>query len=304
MSLDRPTDAQPHYGEHLGDVEYWAPFVREILGRHSLPTGHVEPPYVGTFPTFLVGDLVVKVFGTAFDGDESSQVEIAMHALLDSQPDIPAPSVVAAGQLFDTHPTWPYLVTERVRGRAIREVQLDESLGEQVAAALGAIVRRLHELTPPATVDERGLLDNLRAEAPTRLRRFGLPDHLVQQVPDFLADAETPTILVHGDITADHVFVDDQGLTAVIDWGDALVADRAYELPAIYLDAFRGDRRLLATFIDAADWPRDNLARRGLQGILEIQFNAVNAIAERIDLAHVRTLDELAERLFARSGTA
>lgn len=103
---------------------------------------------------------------------------------------------------------------------------------------------------------------------------------------------------MHGDITEDHVFVDGDRLLAVIDWGDALVADRAYELPAI-LAALRGEPHLFDAFIDAADWRRDDLPTRAMQGILEFQFNAITAIAARVDLTSIATLDELAERLFA-----
>ena len=212
--------------------------------------------------------------------------------------DIPAPALIASGQLFDSNPTWPYLVTERVRGAAIREVNLGAERAAKVAADLGAIVRRLHTLSPPEAVEERQPLAALRDEAPARLRNFGLPEHLVEQVPDFLADAEPARTLVHGDITADHVFVDHDGLTAIIDWGDALVADRSYEIPAVYLDALHGDRRLLARFLDVANWPRAQLARRGLQGILEFQFNAISAIATHVDLSKMLTLDGLARHLF------
>jgi aminoglycoside phosphotransferase (APT) family kinase protein len=273
--------------------------VLDVLRRHVLPQGKLEPPFVGTFPTFIVGDFVVKLFGTSFDGERSSQVEVAMLELLDSQPGIPAPSLVASGRLFDAHPFWPYLVTVRAAGRAIRDVELTGARAERVAADIGTIVGRLHEMTAPDNVADRDLLEGLRVEAPARLRRFGLPERLVEQVPDFLADAEPAAILVHGDITADHVFVDDQGVTALIDWGDALAADRAYELPAVYLDALRGDRRHFAAFLESAHWPQRDLARRGLQGILEFEFNAVARVAELVQLADIETLDSLAERLFA-----
>jgi Ser/Thr protein kinase RdoA (MazF antagonist) len=224
---------------------------------------------------------------------------LAMHELLATERDLPVPGLVASGQLFDAAPAWPYLVTERMPGRAIREVESGEALGQRVAAELGAVVRRLHHLRPPDVVRQRELLGALRRDAPGRLRRFGLPEHLVEQVPDFLSDAEPAGILVHGDITADHVFVDGRGITALIDWGDALVADRAYELPAVYLDAFRGDRRLLAAFLDAARWPPGDLERRGLQGILEFQFDAITTIATSYDLTQVDSLEELAGLLFA-----
>ena len=297
MTLDRPTDAQPHYGEHLADPVYWGPYVREVLDRHGLPAAPVEPPFPGSFPTFLVGDVVVKLFGDAFDGQRSSEIEAAVHGLLATERKIPAPALLASGRLFYTPPTWPYLVTQRVPGTAIRDVQVTAEFGAHVAAGLGAIVANLHQLTPPAKVLDRDLLERLRNEAPARLARYGLPAHLVEQVPEFLADAEPATTLVHGDITADHVFIDGDGITAIIDWGDALVADRNYEFPAVFLDALRGDGDHLNAFLAAADWPRDQIARRVLQGILEFQFNAITGLASRVDLRATKSLDDLAHQL-------
>lgn len=298
MTLERPTDAQPHYGEHLADPVYWGPYVREVLRRHSLPTAAVEPPFPGTFPTFIVGEVVVKLFGDAYDGQQSSEIEVAVHEVLSGEPRIPAPAALAAGHLFDSAPTWPYLVTERIAGTAIRDVQVSPEFGAHVAAELGVIVARLHQLSPPRPVRDRDLVPTLREEAPARMARYGLPGHLVEQVQDFLIDAEAPKTFVHGDITADHVFVDDGGITAVIDWGDALVADRAYELPAVFLDALRGDRHHLEAFLTAAAWPRPQLGRRVLQGILEFQFNAIGAVSGRVNLNSIKSLDELGLRIF------
>jgi aminoglycoside phosphotransferase (APT) family kinase protein len=161
------------------------------------------------------------------------------------------------------------------------------------------VVARLHRLDAPDAVRSRVLLPRLRRDAPSRLRAFGLPDHLVEQVPAFLTDAETPSVLVHGDITADHVFVDRGHLVALIDWGDAVVADRSYEIAAVFLDTFAGHRTLLDAFLGAASWPRDeSFARRALQGLLEFQFNVVQHIANRVDFRSIPSLEELAQELF------
>lgn len=297
--IARPTDEQPAYGRSLTDPGYWAPWVREALSRHGLASGELETPFPGSFPTFLVGDLVVKLFGEAFDGRRSSEVEVDMHLLLSHHPDIPAPAMVASGHLYEEPPTWPYVVTERLPGRAVREARPLPAAAREVAADVGAAVGRLHGLTPPDALRRRDLVPQLRHEAPARLRRFGLPEHLIEQVPPFLADCEPASVLVHGDITADHVFVADGSFVAIIDWGDAVVADRSYELPAVYLDAFDCDRELLGVFLDPAGWARDDtFARRGLQGVLEFQFNAVTRVATLVDLDAVRTLEELSERLF------
>lgn len=297
----QPIAVEPHYGDHLGDVDYWGRYVVEIAKREGLPKSHVEAPFVGTFPTFLIGERVVKLFGSGYDGASSWAVEKAMHELLALRPSIPAPELLAAGALFTDAQewTWPYLVTKRLRSRPVRERPLNGTAGESIAEQLGEAVADLHTLEPPAEVGDRDLLPRLRSEASVRLTGFGLPTHLVEQVPNYLTDAPRPTTLVHADITADHLFHDGHALTGIIDWGDAVIADPSYELVAIAFDCFDGDRRLFESFLRGYGWVVDaDFPKNALQAICNFQFNAITRISKIVDLNSVRTLHALADRLF------
>lgn len=151
---------------------------------------------------------------------------------------------------------------------------------------------------PPA-VAQRDLIPGLRRSAPDRLARVGLPPHLVEQVSDYLIDAPAPSVLVHADITDDHVFLNGGGLQPVIDWGDAIVATPYYEFVAVYLDALAGSRELFWRFLDSYHLDRDGrFPVHALQAVLEFQFDAVTRVKELVNLDSVRELDELAERLF------
>jgi Ser/Thr protein kinase RdoA (MazF antagonist) len=226
-----------------------------------------------------------------------------MHRLLDSPRAraIPAPKVLADGDLFDDDGTgwhWPYLIFERIPGVAIRELPANDDFAA-IAEHLGEIAAAVHLLTPPADVRARDLLPRLRADAARRCEGFGLPAHLAAQVPAYLADALPPDTLVHADITEDHLFVANGAISGVIDWGDAIVADPFYELPAVYLGALRGERPLLSAFLHGSGWLVDgDFARRALQGILEFQFNAITGIRELLPVDDIGTLDGLAEALF------
>lgn len=303
MQLPTPITDQPHYGEHLGDVAYWSAYVIEALDRHKLASSTIEAPFVGTFPTFLAGDVVVKLFGDTFDGARSFTTEKAMCELLDTVPQIPTPGLIASGHLFDLAGSWswPYLITERLRTAPLRDAPNSSSL-PVAAEELGRAMRQLHALPAPPTVVSRDLVPGLRAEAPSRLRRFGLPDHLVEQVADFLAGAPTERVLVHADLTADHLFIGASGLAGIIDWGDAIVADPWYELVAVRFDALQGEPDLFHAVLESYGWPdTDDFSIRALQGVLEFQFDAISTIATMIDLEKAVTLQELAERLFNRS---
>jgi hygromycin-B 7''-O-kinase len=304
MPAPPPITAQPHYGEHLGDVGYWSTYVAAALDRHGLPHIRIEAPFVGTFPTFLAGDVVVKLFGDTFDGAQCFATEKAMHDLLATTPKIPAPQVVAAGQLFERGDQWhwPYLITERLTGTAVRDLPGSAGpTGAVAATQLGEALAHLHALPPPPVVAARDPLPALRAEAAHRQRGFGLPDHLADQVPDFLADASQERVLVHADVTADHVFVDSDGMTGIIDWGDAITADPWYELVAVRFDALRCDPVLFTRFLDGYGWTSSpDFAMRALQGVVEFQFDAITTIAALVDLERIPTLPDLADELFGR----
>jgi hygromycin-B 7''-O-kinase len=304
----RPITTQPHYGEHLGDVGYWSRYVVAALDRHGLPHASIEAPFVGSCPTFLADQVVVKLFPDTFDGGDSFAAEKAMHDLLATAPTIPAPRLVAAGQLFERGAWhWPYLITERLAGTAIRDLPATLGSIEPLAATqLGEALAHLHTLPPPPTVASRDPLPALREGAAERQRGFGLPDHLADAVPDFLRDASGQRVLLHADLTADHVFVDSRGMTGIIDWGDAITADPWYELVAVRFDALRGDPDLFTRFLDGYGWPSSpDFATRALQGVLEFQFDAITTIAGVVDLERVPTLPDLADELFGRwSGSA
>lgn len=71
-----------------------------------------------------------------------------------------------------------------------------------------------------------------------------------------------PRVLVHGDLGCGHVLAGDAGhLAGIIDWGDALIADAAYDLAALLANC---PRSFAGRVIEAYEGPasRDPDARR------------------------------------------
>jgi hygromycin-B 7''-O-kinase len=302
------------YGSGLGDSTLWEPYVLEVLRRHRLPGGEgnvsgqppgqvagarLESVFVGTFPTFLVDGLVVKLFGH-FQGWRSSyETELAMNQLLLDYPLIPAPALIAHGQLYDDAEPWPYVVTARLRGCAWRDRQLSAPVGRRLAARIGEVVRCVHELPVPDTpVFSADWMRDNRGGCVARQRAWGtLPPHLVDQIPDYLVDPSPERRLTHADLTEDHLFVDRDELVGVIDWGDASVTDPYYELSALHLGAFGADTTLLRAFLSGFDWPvDDSFTRRAMSAALLHQFDVFAGVAETAQ--RCTTLDDLARVLW------
>jgi hypothetical protein len=113
------------------------PFVRAIVCREGFHAHEVEVGVAGTFPTFLVDAVVVKLFGGWPSWRRCHEAELAMHHLLLRQPQIPAPRLLAAGRLYRDGPPWPNLITERLEGTPWRKAGVSETGRTALARRLG-----------------------------------------------------------------------------------------------------------------------------------------------------------------------
>ena len=70
------------YASRRGEVDFWRPHVAEVLSRHDPADagGEPEPGFNATSPTFLCGDVVVKLFGYARGWRENHAAERAAQA--------------------------------------------------------------------------------------------------------------------------------------------------------------------------------------------------------------------------------
>ena len=94
-----------------------------------------------------------------------------------------------------------------------------------------------------------------------------------------------------------------QGLwttSGVIDFGDAMLGDLYYELAALHLDLFAGDKRLLTDFLEAYGLtPETDFPYRAMITALMHQFDVFGSLfAYQPSLAEVKTLEELAACLW------
>lgn len=313
MTAWLPPTSEVDYRALRCDVGAWRHAVEDVLERHDLRAAGAEivAGYNPTFPTFLVGDVVVKFFGCVPTWRTSHAAERAALTLLLTDPRIRAPRLLATGQLADdVAAPWPYLVLSRVAGNRLGMSGLDVAHRERLAADLGEQLRRVHALKPsPAMAaiawEPVDLVD--------ALARSSLPPHLIEQAPGFVAGApSTEPRFLHGDLAAQHVFVERGNLTGLIDWGDAVVMDPHLELIQVLRSALACDTGLFRAFLASYGWERDEaFARKALAQALRrqaiglaqhLRMDVFEPVAARWDLATVATLDDLADLLFGGTG--
>ncbi|GAP08307.1 MAG TPA: hypothetical protein DEQ80_05725 [Anaerolinea thermolimosa] len=309
------------YVRLFADVAFWRPYVREVCRRHRFtPCEVIRTGIVGTYPVFIVEERwLVKFYGRLLDGERGFMAEQAAAELLRARPVLPTPALLASGALeppgADWH--WPYLIFELLPGVSLGEVWAAISHAERLSIArqMGAWLRALHSLPLPAEgafETDWGaylhFLDGQRKGCAGRQRAWGtLPASLCDEIESFLCPThhfllpgEAPH-LVHADLTADHLLgrlVDGHWETAgIIDFGDARTGSLFYELPALHLQGWGGEKPLLEAFLDAYGYcgPTGTaFAHRAMSASLLHLFNVFDSPACRAVLSRVKSLEELA----------
>jgi hygromycin-B 7''-O-kinase len=302
------TSHQEHLSR-IADVDFWWPYIAEILERHGLADARQEPVagFNATYPTFLYGDIVVKLFGNTPWWRGSHAAERAAQVLIATDPEIAAPRLLGDGQLSDdVDAPWPYLITTRMSGVPLWRAELSTARQRSLAAELGRQVRRVHALpTSGVATDADWPALNVAAAA----QRSSLPPHLIAQIDDYLVRlGPFDRVFVHGDLVANHAYVENGRLAGIIDWGDATVTDRHYEIIQVYRDLFRCDKALLRVFLEASDWPVGKefphqalglaLYRQAVGIAQHHTMDVFMPIAARFPLHDIATLDDLATELF------
>lgn len=312
------------YRKFFMDSPLWKPCVKRVCYRHALlPCQQVRPGLAGSFPTFIVEDRwVVKFFGQLFGGGVAYETELQVNSLLPPDLSIRAPSLLYSGSLLDDDQAWkwPYLIYEYLPGISIGEVYERVSFEDKIslACALGKTTHQIQRLPlVGAPLFDAGLeeyarfLYRQRAGCLAHHREWqSLPGHLVKQIEDYLLPVESltdpliPHGLIHADITRDHIL---GGLEAgqwvtlgLIDYGDARVANVFYDLAALHIDLFRGDKRLLKAYLDAYELKdRRQFAHKAMSIALLHEFNILSILTDTGPMTRqVDTLNEMAMRIW------
>ncbi|MBC1475563.1 aminoglycoside phosphotransferase family protein [Listeria grandensis] len=295
------------FREQLESVGFWWPHARKVLLRHELLHNNMElvAGTGGTYPTVIYGDVVIKFFGFTEQWRKSYESEKAAQAILAQNRELAVPALLASGDLYED--AWSYLVTTRMSGVSWEHANLTPGERRQVAIDLGVQIGLVHTLKPLAVATK--VSDWSGLDLISGAKQSSFPAHLIPQIEAYVARMPAlDDVFVHGDLMERHVFIEDGRLTGVIDWGDAMVCDRHYELAKLHLDLFDCDKELLAAFLKASEWPiTADFAHKSLVLALYRQAHGLMQhhtmdvffkLPKLLNLEQMTTLEELADRLF------
>jgi hygromycin-B 7''-O-kinase len=303
--------SESDYQQSRGDLNFWWPHILDVLQRHDLPGADKRSTAIAgfnpTYPVFLIDDLVIKFFGHRPYWREALNTEGTAYEYLVNDPTLLAPHLIAKGQLFpESNEAWPYLVSSKISGQSWLDTPLTYQEKEHIAAAIGEQLRKIHQLPMHHQLqhDKQWSTLNLKAA----VEKSVLPKHLIAQLDTFIAKLDAfDRCFVNGDIVDTHVFIDNKCLSGIIDWGDATVTDRHYELGKL-MDTFDWDKELLKIVLRAANWPiKRNFSKQSLGLALYRQavgltqhssFDVFYKLPDLLPLEEISTLDELADVLF------
>jgi aminoglycoside phosphotransferase len=173
--------------------------------------------------TLRVGDVFLKV-----DSDQArTDVEVEAMALVP----VPTPQVL-----------WrepPVLALAALPGTPLGRLGRPSTASSAAWAAAGAAARMLHDAPlPPWPGRSRGdLAPALDAECEWLVTNGVLPADLVTRNRRVAEAALRPwaPVFTHGDLQVDHVFVDGNEVTGVLDWSEASQGDALYDLATLTL---------------------------------------------------------------------
>ncbi|MFC5149442.1 aminoglycoside phosphotransferase family protein [Streptomyces aureoversilis] len=256
-----PVDTDEEWDAVVPDETVMRPGAEALCARLGLAGEPLARFPDGSQPVYAVGDEhVLKLFPGAAAEDAITEGRVL--SFLQGRLPVATPQVRDFGPYENG---WRYVLMSRLPGRNLAQAwdAIPQADRERLVTETGEALAVLHSLDPGPLDDVLGpgdwgiFLDGQRAGAVERQRTRGLPEHWLEQIPDFLASVPLPRApqrsLLHTEVMRQHLLVDPGGwrLTGLFDFEPAMIGDRAYDFVGVGLFVTRGDPKLLARLTES-----------------------------------------------------
>jgi aminoglycoside phosphotransferase (APT) family kinase protein len=199
---------------------------------------------------FNVDDAYVARFPRRAIAAPLLEREIALLPLIAPHVSLPISVPQYSGAPDEDYP-WHFAVCRMFAGRTLDSVRPSHDALCALAAPLGTFVRELHDIDATPLIarglprDEIARIDHDKRFPLSRgrfasLEAAGIIDDASVFLNELLRLAphtrESPAlVIVHGDLYARHIMIDDGSITGIIDWGDLHFGDPAVDLGIVEL---------------------------------------------------------------------
>lgn len=274
---------------------------RRLVAERFPQLAGCEPEAVGTgwdVDVWRFGEVAVR-FPRRTLGVRCVDNELVVLPVLADLVSLPVPRPRAIGEPALGFPARFY-THDYLPGAPANRAALDDGALARLAAPLGRFVAALHAI-PLAPLRAAGLRDDDRGEV-ARVAERGLGWLAKVELPTGLRDRaaailEAPLpprrddelVVVHGDLHAGNVLVDDAGaITAVIDWGDCAAGDPALDLAiglACLPPGARGDFLVAHGDVSPPTWARARINAVARQSLALLAWGRDLGDATVVDFA-------------------
>jgi hygromycin-B 7''-O-kinase len=129
------------YRAVFADEQVWQRPMQVLAARHGVDPAQLRRETLGSHIVYGTDTVIVKLFYSGWCHDFAAERAALLHA-----GELPVPRIIAEGELEG----WPYMVLSRLAGVPAGTVwdQMDREDQLGLMAQAGALIRRLHDLSP------------------------------------------------------------------------------------------------------------------------------------------------------------
>ena len=248
------------YSARWKDTEFWTPIVREILATSGFPTSTIERAPTGSNIVYHIDGAYIKLFPPFDFGEYES--EVGGLPIMMALP-VESPRLLGYGPYRDD---WNYVIVSALDGVLVRGARKEFTADDKLRFMqdLGRLVRAVRNLPIvnfPHRYKWEDLIDRQAAGAFDRHMQTKLPEHLLNQLPEFLGKhidsirTAPEIVMLTGEYTPDNMLArktdDSWRLTGMFDYGDVMNGHPEYDLLGPTMFYYPGNAELQSAFFRA-----------------------------------------------------